>query len=147
MYNHCVDIQHPEGLQSIRSHLSRDTTGGCTVNLQWALPEGFSEEDFPNFIVSINETDNFPSYSMTTYPLCDCAPHNVTIRVVDRCGRVSPNLMIITLDDPPAPPLPPQCVSTTTEMTRVAKGYEDFICKLKIHIPIYYITLDLIILL
>ena len=71
-----------------------------------------------HFIVNINgthvanETNNDNEESMMTiYPLCSCGSHNISISVVDQCGRSGRNnLSLIIEDQIPMPQLPKGCL-------------------------------------
>ena len=52
----------------------------------------------------INEThSNNQTLILATYPVCSCASHSISVRAVNRCGRVGQSTPSITLNPEPLP--------------------------------------------
>ena len=95
-------------------------SGNCNVHLFWNFPNNIALDDISHFTVHINgthianETRNANESSiLTSYRLCSCGSHNISISAVNRCGMQS-TLNIIVEDPQPTSQFPMQCQDTTT---------------------------------
>ena len=88
-----------QALSGVRSVLRREANNTCAVDLLWELPENFAEEDVSHFTVAINDEEpNMMTQPSTSYTMCFCEPHNVTIAYIDRCGRTGSSTSVISLN-------------------------------------------------
>ena len=86
-----------EALSGVRSVLRRESNDMCAVDLLWDLPSNFEEDDVSHFTVTINDEEpNVMIQTSTSYTRCFCEPHNVTITLIDRCGRTGSSTSVIT---------------------------------------------------
>ena len=89
----------------------------------WDLPEDFEEDDISHFTVTVNnEEHDVRTETSTSYTMCDCEPHNVTITFTDRCGRTGSTTSVITLNT--TQPLF-ECDLPTTANTATTPNNED----------------------
>ena len=69
----------------------------CTISIAWITPRNVTQDDISHYIIYINGTTNYYIFSnstttdqdliLTTYPVCTCAEHQVSVSAVDRCDR------------------------------------------------------------
>ena len=77
---------------------------GCRVSLSWNAPNNILPDDitlYRNYLDEDNHMNTTPrtdtSLSMTSFVVCDCAVHNVSVSTVNRCGvdgQRSPSITI-----------------------------------------------------
>ena len=85
----------------------------CTVHLSWNSPINTAVRYVDHYMVHINgrhviNESSDENITSTTYSACSCAPHNVSIRAVNRCGHIgqsTPNITLIPEDKKPLPTL------------------------------------------
>ena len=134
---HKLILADPDVPPTIRSHLQRDENGECIVFLSWDIPNNVDREDLSHFMVKINGEDRLNTNSTTTsYPHCNCDPHNISIASVNRCNRAGPSINTSTLNPDQASLIEfdrMECQTTTSTdtafMVDPAAGFE-IKCKL-----------------
>lgn len=91
-------IGEAEALDSVKSILRREPNNMCAVDLSWELPLTSSSDDVSHFMVTVNNDTMNETSTTSSYTMCVCEPHNVTISLVDRCGRISSSTSVITFN-------------------------------------------------
>ena len=90
---HSADPGIPQKLSFEQRHTL--TVDICTVHLVWNPPANTALADMSHYMVFIdgnnvaNKTDNIAESSITYTLILYCAPYNVSLRAVNRCGRMS----------------------------------------------------------
>ena len=69
----------------------------CTISIAWNTPKNIAQDDISHYIIYINGTTNYyilnktesinQNLILTTFPVCPCAEHQVSVSAIDRCGR------------------------------------------------------------
>ena len=88
---------NPNVPQEMITNQTEDKMGNCILYLSWSLPSNIAEEDLSHYMIHlngsnvVNETHTAnSSLQLFAYPVC-CGSHSVSIRAVNRCGRVGPS--------------------------------------------------------
>ena len=70
---------------------------GCTLHVSWIIPDNTAISDISHFMIYIdgvnihNETNlNGETFLSLSYFVRSCAPHNISISSINRCGRAGP---------------------------------------------------------
>lgn len=81
----------------VKQKMERYTgSSSCTVFIAWNTPINVAQDDISHYIVyingtsyyTINKTENInQDLFLTTFPVCPCAEHQVSVSAVDQCGR------------------------------------------------------------
>ena len=92
-------LDDPSEPQNSRSYQANDK-GSCTVHVSWATPRNTAVVDITRYMVHINNSNILNATSISknsSYSVnqVHCAPHNVTIRAVNRCGQLGQSSPVI----------------------------------------------------
>ena len=78
----------------------------------------------PDYEVYVNGTNVFnvistinQNLTVTSYPMCTCGAHRVSVNAVNRCGGKGQDTSVITLDPEQALPPVPKCEDTSTSQS------------------------------
>ena len=80
----------------------------CVIFIAWITPINVAQDDISHYMIYINGTNVLNKtesidqiLTLTTFPVCTCAEHLVSVSAVDRCGREGQrSLSIIPEQDP-----------------------------------------------
>ena len=71
--------------------------GMCALNISWTAPDNIALSDIANFMIyvdgrNIRNVTNVTNTSLPVfYPVNSCTSRNVSVSIVDRCGREGPS--------------------------------------------------------
>jgi hypothetical protein len=107
LITYAVEPSIPQNIK-VKQNLLVERNSSCTVSIAWITPRNVAQDDVSHYIIYVNGTTNYYVLSntttndpdqdllLTTYPVCTCAEHQISVSAVDRCGREgerSPNII------------------------------------------------------
>ena len=99
-----------------------DDFGRCSLYMSWTPPSNIAKEKVTEFLIYVNGTNTLnetndisKNLTLAVYPVCSCAAYHISIRAVNRCGRIGQSTSIFTLDQKPRAIPQRECVRSITE--------------------------------
>ena len=84
-----------------------DDGGKCTVHISWITPDNIAISDIKDHVIYIdgvnvlNESNTTDTLLSVSYRVRGCAPHNISVGIVNRCGRMGPPSPDVTVSPQP----------------------------------------------
>ena len=91
--------------QDMRAIQTLDTAGNCILFATWRIPSNTMIGDVIGYLVYINgisrkniSNDDNATSILTTYSICHCSSHNVSVRAINRCNSIGVSTPNATVD-------------------------------------------------